>query len=256
MVKDTHTEGGITAFYVAVIPVTFEVLKFNLSPVEFFVLFLMVMVLIKLGTVIGAYMCDFDHQNFNSIPLKSLFTYKLNRFLVKRGVTHRSWHLHNLDVNAILFLLPGFILLQLSKMTFGTSMSMVYFLAYALLFSFFVGIVSHIILDMFTKSGSHMFVIRDYKYKRKFEKQYKNVCNLDWFKVTIMPEEMNFYRRKGLRLIKYKPFEEYNRTGGDYEEWFRGKLWKYNNRIRRVVAVMGVIGFIKSFALHYILQLI
>lgn len=256
MCKDTHTEGGITAFYVAVIPVTFEVLKFNLNPMEFFVLFLMATVLIKLGTTMGAYYVDFDFPNFNSVPLKSLFTYKLNRFFVRLGVTHRSWHLHNLDVNALIFLLPGFVLLQLSKVTFGTSMSLVYFLGYVLLFSFYIGIVSHIILDMFTKAGSHMFVIKDYRYKRKFEKQYRNVCELEWFKVSIMPEEMNFYRRKGLRLVKYKPFEEYNRTGGDYEEWFRGKLWKYNNRIRRVVTVMGVIGFIKSFALHYILDLI
>lgn len=240
MCSNTHWEGGVTAYYLSILPVIISYKSLNHTLGQSLLILPFILIICKLGSYIGTFAVDFDFTNYESVPMKSRTTYKVNRWLVRMGATHRSWHTHNLDINGIIFMFTSFVLLEIAKVTQG-SLSLILFMWYSLLFSFYMGIVIHVVLDLFTQQGAHISYLNSRRKQRYYEKRLHRPVPLSTFRFNIMPEEFNVYRWKGFRLVKMFPFETYNRTGGDYEDWFGMKLFKMNKKLRSAVNLIIII---------------
>lgn len=97
---------------------------------------------------------DLDH-GADSIPDKDPVSILINKLLKLSGAKHRSWQTHSLLVTGGFLFILYMLINMYSKYSGGQSID--WMILRLLLIGFSVGVLSHLILDMFSTAGVHIW---------------------------------------------------------------------------------------------------
>lgn len=108
----------------------------------------------------GALFPDIDHH-WNSVADKTMINRVINFLIRVTGGVHRSRHTHSIDLHilfgALFYYVPNYLLSN------GYITEVNYAIASVLLFSFWLGVGSHLFADMLTRSGVYLSCLLNIK---------------------------------------------------------------------------------------------